>query len=151
MRFCEQLLMESVRLAQRSLTLRKVVKELRFDCGDEVYTIQPGVYIATMLSVTNTRTPELAHFDPDHYQGRKIDPQLIVDGKETVSTFGHGAHACPAQKFSHNMCKVLLALLLENFEFERLAGTIDPSSTQMGGVARAAQDVVLRYVRKSRS
>ncbi len=42
MRFCEQLLMESVRLAQRSITLRKVMKEIQFDCGDTVYTIQPG-------------------------------------------------------------------------------------------------------------
>jgi cytochrome P450 len=36
MRFCEQLLMESVRLAQRSITLRKVMKEIQFDCGDTV-------------------------------------------------------------------------------------------------------------------
>ena len=64
MRFCEQLLMESVRFAQRSITLRKVMKEIQFDGGSETYTIQPGVYITTMLSVTNTQTPELARFDP---------------------------------------------------------------------------------------
>jgi cytochrome P450 len=148
MRFCEQLLMESVRLAQRSITLRKVMKEIQFDCGDAVYTIQPGVYITTMLSVINTQTPALARFDPDHYQGRRICPELVAQGKETISTFGHGAHACPAQKFSHNMCKVLLAQLLEQFEFGTLAGVIEPSSSQMGGVARAADDVVLPYRRK---
>lgn len=148
MRFCEQLLMESVRLAQRSITLRKVMKEIRFDCGSETYTIQPGVYITTMLSVTNTQTPELARFNPDHYQGRRIDPELISAGKETVSTFGHGAHACPAQKFSHNMCKVLLSQLLANFEFDVIETTVEPSASQMGGVARAAQDVILRYSRK---
>lgn len=148
MRFCEQLLMESIRLAQRSITLRKVMKEIRFDCGSETYTIQPGVYITTMLSVINTQTPELARFDPDHYQGRRIDPSLIANGKETISTFGHGAHACPAQKFSHNMCKVLLSLLLEQFEFGALAESVEPSGTQMGGVARAAQDVLLRFRRK---
>jgi len=151
MRFCEQLLMESVRLAQRSITLRKVMKELRFDCGSETYTLQPGVYVTTMLSVTNTQTPELARFDPDHYQGRRIDPQLIADGKETISTFGHGSHACPAQKFSHNMCKVLLSLLLEQFEFGALDEAVEPSSTQMGGVARAAQDVMLPFSRKQGS
>lgn len=148
MRFCEQLLMESVRLAQRSITLRKVMKEIRFDCGDQVYTIQPGVYITTMLSVINTQTPELARFDPDHYSGRRIDPGLVSRGKETVSTFGHGSHACPAQKFSHNMCKVLLAQLLENFEFGSLAGVVEPSSAQMGGVSRSESDVVLQYTRK---
>ncbi len=148
MHFCEQLLMESVRLAQRSITLRKVMKEIQFDCGNTVYTIQPGVYITTMLSVINTQTPELDRFDPDHYQGRRIDPRLIAQGKETISTFGHGSHACPAQKFSHNMCKVLLSLLLQNFEFSSPDAPIAPSSTQMGGVARAAQDVVLQFSRK---
>ncbi len=149
MRFCEQLLMESVRLAQRSITLRKVMKEIQFDCGNTVYTIQPGVYITTMLSVINTQTPELDRFDPDHYQGRRIDPRLIAQGKETISTFGHGSHACPAQKFSHNMCKVLLSLLLQQFEFSSPDAPVAPSSSQMGGVARAAADVVLQYSRKN--
>jgi len=148
MRFCEQLLMESVRLAQRSITLRKVMKEIQFDCGSQAYTLQPGVYVTTMLSVTNTQTPELARFDPDHYQGRRIDPALIAQGKETISTFGHGAHACPAQKFSHNMCKVLLSMLLQRFEFGVLDGSVEPSGTQMGGVARAARDVALDYARR---
>lgn len=148
MGFCEQLLMESVRLAQRSITLRKVMQEIQFDCGDALYTIQPGVYITTMLSVINTQTPELARFDPDHYQGRRIHPDLIAQGKETISTFGHGAHACPAQKFSHNMCKVLLAQLLENFDFDPLDVAVEPSSSQMGGVARAAADVILPFKRR---
>jgi cytochrome P450 len=93
----------------------------------------------------------LARFDPDHYQGRRIDPELIAQGKETISTFGHGLHACPAQKFSHNMCKVLMCLLLENFEFGNIDVPISPSSSQMGGVARAASDVILHYSRKSKN
>lgn len=148
MRFCEQLLLESVRLAQRSITLRKVMKEIQFDCGDTTYTIQPGVYVTTMLSVINTQTAELARFDPDHYQGRRIDAALVTQGKETISTFGHGSHACPAQKFSHNMCKVLLSQLLEQFEFGAPEGVIEPSGSQMGGVSRASQDVVLSFRRK---
>jgi cytochrome P450 len=149
MHFCEQLLMESVRLAQRSITLRKVMKEIQFDCGNAVYTVQPGVYITTMLSAINTQTPELARFDPDHYRGRRIDPALISQGKETISTFGHGVHACPAQKFSHNMCKVLLTVLLDNFEFSNPVGPVAPSSEQMGGVSRADDEVNLGYSRKS--
>jgi len=103
-----------------------------------------------MLSVLNTQTLELAKFDPDHYQGRRIDPALIAQGKETISTFGHGLHACPAQKFSHNMCKVLMSLLLENFEFSTPVAPVEPSSAQMGGVARSASDVILQYSRKSK-
>ena len=151
MRYCEQLLMESVRLAQRSITLRKVMKEMQFDCGSEIYTLQPGVYITSMLSVTNTSTPELTRFDPGHYQGRRIDPSLIAAGKETVSTFGHGVHACPAQKFSHNMCKVLFSLLLIEFEFGAIDAVVAPSDTQMGGVARASQPIMLPYSRRGRN
>ncbi|MFT4519522.1 MAG: cytochrome P450 [Halioglobus sp.] len=145
MTFCEQLLMESVRLAQRSITLRKVMKEISFDCGDKQYVLQPGVYVTTMLSVINTQTEELARFDPDHYKGRRISPELIAKGKETISTFGHGQHACPAQKFSHNMCKILITLLLQRFEFSTPDQAIAPSSSQMGGVSRAADNVTLRY------
>lgn len=149
MRFCEQILMESTRVAQRSITLRKVMKEVDFDCGDTTYTLQPGVYVTTMLSVMNTRTPELARFDAAHYDGKKIRADLIADGRETVSTFGHGKHACPAQKFSHNMCKVLFVSLFDHFEFSSIDTPIGPSASQMGGVARAAEDVVIRYTRKA--
>ena len=142
---CEQLLMESVRLAQRSITLRKVMREIDFDCGDALYTLQPGVYVTTMLSVMNTRTAELSRFDVNHYQGRKIDPSLISEGRETISTFGHGKHACPAQKFSHNMCKLLVVALLDRFEFATVSEPVAPSAAQMGGVARPATDVVLSY------
>jgi len=48
------------------------------------------------------------------------------------------------------MCKVLLSQLLETFDFDPLDVAVQPSSSQMGGVARAATDVVLHYRRKSR-
>lgn len=146
--FCEQLLMESIRVAQRSITLRKVMKEITFDAGDEVYNLRPGVYVTTMLSVMNIRNAELARFDADHYKGRKINADLIAHGRETISTFGHGKHACPAQKFSHNMCKVLFIQLLGQFDFAAIAEAVEPSTSQMGGVSRAAQDVLLAFTRK---
>jgi hypothetical protein len=46
------------------------------------------------------------------------------------------------------MCKVLLSQLLEQFEFRAPDGVIEPSTTQMGGVSRASQDVILDYLRK---
>lgn len=145
MRFCEQMLMESTRVAQRSLTLRKVMRQSSFQGQEQLYTLQPGIYIATMLSVTNTQTEALGVFDPDHYQGRKLNPGLVPHGRETVSTFGHGRHACPAQKFSHNMCKLVLSRLLERFEFSELRGDLEPSKQQMGGVSRTAGTTHLRY------
>lgn len=147
MEYLEQVTMESVRLAQRSLTLRKVLAPVEFDDGAAVYTVQPGVYIATLLSVTNTQTPELARFDPDHYHRNQLTKALVT-GKETVSTFGHGRHACPAQRFSHHMCKIVIARLLERFELLPPAGEPQPSVRQMGGVARPEQPARLTLVRR---
>lgn len=152
MSYAEQVLMESVRVAQRSLTLRKAVRELAFDDGRELYTVQPGVYIATMLSVTNTQTAELARFDPEHYRGREILPGLLTPGRESVSTFGHGRHACPAQRFSHHMAKIVVSRLFERFELAPRFGALQPSTRQMGGVSRPESPALLAYrVRQGKS
>lgn len=135
MSYFAEVLMESVRFAQRSLTLRKVLRPVDFDAGDATYKVQPGTYIATMLSVTNTQTPELARFDPAHYQGRELRPDL-APGRETVSTFGHGRHFCPAQLFSLHMARIVISRLLERFELAPCFDIIEPSRKQMGGVSR---------------
>lgn len=133
----EQVMMESVRLAQRSLTLRKVVQPIEFDDGNRTYKVKPGVYVATMLSVTNVQSAELALFAPtQHYQRNQLAAALTPGGKETVSTFGHGKHACPAQRFSHHMCKIVVSKLLARFELTSLFADPQPSARQMGGVAR---------------
>jgi cytochrome P450 len=109
---------------------------VEFDDGVQTYTVQPGVYIATMLSVTNIQSTELALFNPLHYQKNQLAAALTPDGKETVSTFGHGKHACPAQRFSHHMCKIVVTKLLDNFELTACFDDLQPSVRQMGGVAR---------------
>ncbi|NND67870.1 MAG: cytochrome P450 [Halioglobus sp.] len=148
MQYLEQVLMESVRMAQRSITLRKVLKPLEFDDGSEVYTVQPGAYITTLLSVTNMQTEELKRFDPDHYRGNRLRDELAQSGKETVSTFGHGIHACPAQKLSHAMCKILVARLLRAFELEQRFSDPRPATSQLGGVARPASPTRIRLQRR---
>jgi len=145
MTYSEQVLMESVRVAQRSLTLRKVLRTLDFDDGEQLYTVQPGVYIATMLSVTNTQTAELARFDPEHYRGREIRPELLTLGRASVSTFGHGRHACPAQRFSQLMAKIVVSRLLERFELSARFRTLQPSTRQMGGVSRPEHPAPVAY------
>ncbi|HSB97237.1 MAG TPA: cytochrome P450 [Spongiibacteraceae bacterium] len=140
----EQVMMESVRLAQRSLTLRKVVTPVEFNDGQQKYTVQPGVYIATMLSVTNIQSDELARFDPAHFQKNQIVNALAAAGKETISTFGHGKHACPAQKFSHHMCKIVVSKILANFDLVAEFNDPQPSARQMGGVSRPDEAVIVR-------
>lgn len=145
--YLEQVTMESVRLAQRSITLRKVLEPVELDDGAHRYTVQPGVYIATMLSVTNTQTEELARFDPDHYRGNQLVREVPLPGKETVSTFGHGKHACPAQRFSHHMAKIVVVKLLERFELDAHFDDPQPSARQMGGVSRAQATTRVAYRR----
>lgn len=145
MQYFEQVLMESVRMAQRSITLRKVLQPVSVDDGTQRYQVNPGCYITTMLSVTNTQTEALSVFDPDHYTGNKLKTELLAGGEHTVSTFGHGKHACPAQKFSHVMCKIVVARLIEHYEWEPLFDNAEPATHQMGGVARPESIVRARY------
>jgi cytochrome P450 len=142
----ERVAYESIRLAQRSLTLRQVVRRLEIDDGRRSYTVDPGVMIATMLSVTNTSAaPGLERFDPDHYQGRRLSRSVELPTKEVVSTFGHGIHTCPAQRFSVEVILVCVRTLVERFDFEPLFADATPRARQIGGVARAGRPCRVRY------
>ncbi len=146
--YLESVMMESIRLAQRSITLRKVLQPVQLDDGAQTYTVQPGVYIATMLSVTNTETEALARFDPAHYRKNQLAAELTPARKETVSTFGHGKHACPAQRFSHHMCKIVVTQLLARYALQPLFEHPEPSAKQMGGVARPDAPARMRYQKR---
>ena len=137
---------ESIRLAQRSLTLRQVMKPLDLDDGARRYRLAPGVLIATMLSVTNaSAAPGLDRFDPDHYEGRRLAKHIEVPARELVSTFGHGRHACPAQRFSITAIRVSLRRLLDRFDLAPRFASAAPRARQLGAVARAAGPCVVEY------
>ena len=140
---------ESIRMAQRSLTLRQVLRPLEFDDGHDAYALSPGVLIATMLSVTNTRAaPGLDHFDPGHYAGRKLAGNVSLPAQELVSTFGHGRHSCPAQRFSIAAIRTAVRRLLDRYELEPLFTRAAPRRRQIGGVARAARPCPVAYRRR---
>jgi cytochrome P450 len=137
---------ESIRLAQRSLTLRRVMKPLDFHDGTRAYRLAPGVLVATMLSVTNpTAAPGLERFDPGHYEGRRLAKHVPVSARELVSTFGHGRHACPAQRFSISAIRVALRRLLDRYELEPRFAAARPSPRQLGAVARAERPCAVAY------
>ena len=141
---------ESIRLAQRSLTLRQVMKPLDFDDGARSYRLAPGVLIATMLSVTNaSAAPGLERFDPDHYRGRRLSDAIALPARELVSTFGHGRHACPAQRFSISAIRIAIRRLLERYELTPLFTSAAPRRRQIGGVARAARPCLVGYTARS--
>jgi cytochrome P450 len=137
---------ESIRMAQRSLTLRHVMCPVELHDGAEKYVLSPGVLIATMLSVTNTSAaPGLDRFDPAHYQGRRLSPSIALPAKEVVSTFGHGIHTCPAQRFSVSAIVMAVRALLDRFHLEPRFTDAAPRVRQIGGVARAGRPCVVGY------
>ncbi len=137
---------ESIRLAQRSLTLRRVMKPLELDDGRRTHRLAPGVMLATMLSVTNaTAAPGLDRFDPDHWEGRRLSPRVPLPARELVSTFGHGRHSCPAQRFSISAIRISLRGLLERFELEPRFREARPRARQLGAVARPERPCRVTY------
>ncbi len=137
---------ESIRMAQRSITLRQVLRTVELDDGVRRYRVDPGIMIATMLSVTNTTAgPGLDRFEPAHYQGRRLAPSVALPTKEVVSTFGHGIHTCPAQRFSISAIVIAVRALLEHFDFEPRFSEARPRARQIGGVARAQKPCVVSY------
>jgi cytochrome P450 len=137
---------ESIRLAQRSLTLRRVLRPIEVETETGKHRLAPGVFIATMLSVTNaSAAPGLERFDPDHYRGRRLSDAIALPARELVSTFGHGRHSCPAQRFSISAIRIAVRRLLERYRLEPLFREAEPRKRQIGGVARAASPCFVSY------
>jgi cytochrome P450 len=140
----EQCANESIRMAQRSITLRQVLRQVEVTDGQRSYRVEPGTFITTMLSVTNTTAaPGLSVFEPAHYNGRKLAVDLPA--KELVSTFGHKWHTCPASRFSITAIRIAVRALLDAYDLEPLFTDVPPRKQQIGGVARAAKPVRVRY------
>jgi cytochrome P450 len=151
-RLLEQCANESIRMAQRSITLRYVLSPLDFDDGTRSYRLAPGVMITTMLSVNNTCAAQgLERFDPDHYEGRRLADHVELPARELVSTFGHGRHSCPAQRFSISAIRIAVRRLVDAYDLEPRFTTVEPRPQQIGGVARSARPCVVAYRRSAGS
>ena len=140
----EQCANESIRMAQRSITLRQVLKPVDVFDGRETYRAEPGSFITTMLSVLNTTVaPGLETFDPTHYVQRRLAVELPA--KELVSTFGHKWHTCPASRFSITAIRIAVRRLLDAYDLQPLFTEVRPRKQQIGGIARASGPVRVRY------
>jgi cytochrome P450 len=141
---------ESIRLAQRSLTLRRVLRPFELETETGKHRLAPGVMLATMLSVTNaSAAPGLERFDPDHWRGRRLAAAAAPPARELVSTFGHGRHACPAQRFSISAIRIAIRRLLDRYDLAPRFREARPSARQIGGVARAARPCPVSYATRA--
>ncbi len=146
----ERCAMESIRLAQRSIVLRKVHREVEIRDEERSYRLAPGAFVATHLAVTNTRAlPGLERFDPDHYRGRSFVRAAELPARELVTTFGHGRHACPATRFSLSAIRIATTALFEAFDLDPRFADPKPLRRQIGGVARARRPCRVRYHRRA--
>jgi cytochrome P450 len=150
--YLDRCALEAVRIGQRSIMLRSVLKPCALDDGAATYRVEPGVLLATMLPLTNTTAlPGLAGFDPDRWDGRRLRDSDALAMKESVTTFGHGGHRCPAQRFSLSAIDRAVDRLFATFELRPRFDSVRAIPSQIGGVARAADPCPVDYVRSGRS
>ncbi len=145
----EQCAHESIRVAQRSITLRKVVQPCDVHDGDSTWRVDPGVFVATMLSVNNSAFPGLQRFDPAHYDKHKVAASVGLPTPEVVSTFGHHTHACPGRRFAIAAIRTVVSEWLAALELAPQFAGATPKREQIGAVARADAPCVVRYRKRS--
>ena len=148
--FLDRCALEAVRIGQRSIMLRSVLKPCELDDGATTYRLEPGVLLATMLPLTNTTAlAGLGDFDPDRWDGRRLREAGALGAKEVVTTFGHGGHRCPAQRFSLTAIGRAVDRLLATFELRPRFESVRAVPSQIGGVARSADPCPVDYVRRA--
>ena len=121
---------------------------IRVSDGAQEYVVQPGVYVATLLSVGNQAFAGLDRFDPGNYERGRPADRLGLPTRESVSTFGHGSHACPGRRFALAAIEITVSALLAEFELTPRFESAEPKPEQMGAVARAAAPCVVAYRRR---
>ena len=144
----ERCALESIRIAQRSIMLRAVLAPVDIDDGVTTFRVQPGVTLATLLPLTNQSSADLQAYDPQRWVRRRIADGRGGAVRELVTTFGHGAHTCPAQPFSLSVMTTVLETLLASYRWTPEFADPQPRSAQIGGVARAESACVIAYSRR---
>lgn len=138
---------ESIRMAQRSIVLRRVVSPVEVADEQTTYRIEPGTLIATMLSATNQSAAKgLDQFDENNYRGATFLRTNDLPAHELVTTYGHGKHMCPAHRFSTSAIRHSVGEIFRRFELNAEFDEPLPLPRQIGGVARADRPCNVRYL-----
>ena len=135
----DHLTFEAIRLGQRSLISREVLRPTVFDAGHIQVSLEPGMVLATMAPVTNRDIAQGNEFVPSRWADRGL--HSAVD----VTTFGHGSHRCPAQRFSMQAITRTVNAMTKNFELTTAPDPIVPLSRQVGGMARPQNPIQITY------
>jgi cytochrome P450 len=117
--------------------VREVLRPLEF-CG---HRVESGVQLATMVPVTNDEIGTA--FSPARWRDRALHHDV------RITTFGHGGHRCPAQRFSISAIARTVDRLRTTFTMTPRFSTLTPLPFQIGGVARTAEPCPVTYLRRS--
>ncbi len=146
----ERCALESTRLGQRSIMLRAVLTPTTITDEHHTYAVPAGAQIATLLPLTNTSAMAgLEGYDPDRWARRRLHDDTALPARELVTTFGHGAHTCPAQPFSLAAMCASAEAFFTTYEVEPRFTAVTPLPVQIGGVARAAAPCTVTYRRST--
>ena len=66
----------------------------------------------------------------------------------TISTFGHGGHACPGRNFALTIGKIAVVRMLQTFELTPLFTQYTVPETSVGALARVAEPCRVQFQRK---
>jgi cytochrome P450 len=129
--------------------LRAVLAPTTVADEEHTYAVPVGAQIATLLPLTNTTAmPGLETYDPDRWVRRRLRDEVDLPARELVTTFGHGAHTCPAQPFSLAAMGRSAERFFRAYDVEPQFSGVTPLPVQIGGVARAAAPCVVTYRRR---
>lgn len=102
-----------------------------------------------LCSVTNTDAGALpaqdgalplGEFHPERYLNGELDPAAFGgDAKYHISTFGHGFHSCPGQRFALYAMKIVLVRYLSAFDITPEFSAASIPATSVGAMGRAEQ------------
>jgi cytochrome P450 len=137
----ERCALEAIRLGQRSIMLREVLRPIEFDDGHATYALDRGAQLATMLPCANAVVGD--EYEPSRWSDRALHHDV------RVTTFGHGAHRCPAQRFSTQAIVRTIARLQAEYHLTARFTSVEPLPTQIGGMARAATLCPVEYLRRA--
>ncbi|KAI9147091.1 Ent-kaurene oxidase [Paramyrothecium foliicola] len=127
---------------------RKVLKPFTLSSGQH---IPAGVYIEAPIGGINTDDdffPDAGTFDALRYYKLRLSKEKekshtkaaeVVANSQFISVgtssllFGYGRHACPGRFFAANEIKMILAVLLQNYEIQNPPGVTERHPNQLHG------------------
>ncbi|MBL0001589.1 MAG: cytochrome P450 [Sphingomonadales bacterium] len=118
------------------------------DIEREGYTIRKGDFVLLAPSVTHRMTEtwiEPDRYNPERFNAERVDAQIESN---SLVGFGGGVHRCAGVNFARMEMKIILAVLLQNYEME-LLDEVRPIAG--AGTYWPAQPCRVRYRKRARN